>query len=297
MIPLNPDQLFARVARDVPDELHGHIYVVGSMACAYHFRANLIERTVYTKDADLVVHPAGAPSSCKHIAMTLLGEGWRRTVNPSCHAMAQPEPHDELRAIRLNPPNSTDYFIEFLSVPQPDQLEYQKWIPVKLDDGWYGLPSFRFLALTHFERYTSSHGIEYATPPLMALAHLLSHRKLGTQRISAKIDGKRVLRSAKDLGRVLAIAELSGRAATESWPETWLAAIEECFPTAWRMLAKDAGAGLRQLLNDRDALDEAWLTCDVGLLLGRSTTAERLQDIGERLLMDAVEPLKVLATR
>ena len=196
---LDPTALFTRIATDVPSELHRHLFVTGSLAAAYHFQAKLEGRAINTKDADLVVHPAGNVDSCRHMARTLLDLGWTRTAE--CYPKRNPDPVDELRAIRLYPPGPHDYFIEFLNLPQQGQAEPKRWIPLEMDDGWYGLPSFRFLGVTSLGRLTSSVGLEYASPSMMALANLLSHPRVGLDRIeSGPMQG--LLRSAKDLGRV-----------------------------------------------------------------------------------------------
>jgi hypothetical protein len=45
---------------------------------------------------------------------------------------------------------------------------------------------------------------------MMAAANLLSHKELGTARMTGAIEGRSLLRSAKDLGRVLSLAWLAG---------------------------------------------------------------------------------------
>ncbi|MBX3415396.1 MAG: hypothetical protein KF708_22120, partial [Pirellulales bacterium] len=74
---LDPETLFQRLATDLPPTLRKHLFVTGSLAAAYHFRDQLIGRAVNTKDADLVVHPAGDTESCCRIAQQLLQLGWR----------------------------------------------------------------------------------------------------------------------------------------------------------------------------------------------------------------------------
>jgi hypothetical protein len=37
MNKLDPKELFERIARDVPTELHQHLFVTGSLAAAYHY--------------------------------------------------------------------------------------------------------------------------------------------------------------------------------------------------------------------------------------------------------------------
>ena len=75
---LDPELLFQRLVDDLPTDLQEHAFVVGSLAAAYHFRVELRRQGVNTKDADLVVHPAGHTVSCAAMAERLLDLGWRR---------------------------------------------------------------------------------------------------------------------------------------------------------------------------------------------------------------------------
>lgn len=189
--------------------------LVGSLAAAWAFRDVLAERGVNTKDADVLVTPAGALPEAAAVAQRLLAEGWVRAKQ--CVPRSSAEPSDELEAIRLHPPHTDSYFVELLGVPLTDQSEARMWHAFELDDGWYGLPTFRFMGLaTHAPELLPS-GLRTAHPAMMALANLLSHPSLGTQRMGTRkptgvfggevTDGK--LRSAKDLGRVLALARLT----------------------------------------------------------------------------------------
>jgi hypothetical protein len=292
MTRLDPVALFQRIASDVPRELHDNLFVTGSLAAAYSFQAALEGRGVNTKDADLLVHPAGNVVSCQQMTERLLAIGWTRT--DECYAKPSPEPYDDLRAIRLFPPDSHDYFIEFLNLPARDQKAAKCWIPIRLPDGWYGLPSFRFMGLTSLDRQRASMGLEYASPPMMALANLLSHPQVGTERIQSGTM-KDTLRSAKDLGRVLALAWLAGREETTRWLGLWQTGLQQCFPDDWRELARNSGRGLQELLADAAALEEARRTTDLGLLNGKGVTSEMLRITGERLLQDLIEPLNLEA--
>lgn len=292
MTRLDPAKLFQRLAKDIPAELHQHLIVTGSLAAAYRFQTKLEGRAVNTKDADLIVHPSGHVESCQHIANHLLQIGWRRTEQ--CFPQKTKQPIETLRAIRLYPPRSMDYFIEFLNLPRKSQKAGKAWLPVKLEDGWYGLPSFRFMGLVTEDRLTSKSNIQYASPAMMALSNLLSHQKVGTDRIeSGTMRG--TLRSAKDLGRVIALAYLTGRDDTEAWLAAWERSLKKCFPTDHIKLAKHVGDGLVELLNDQTALSEAHQTTEIGLLNGLGVTTPMLKATGERLLVDVIEPLAKLA--
>ncbi len=289
MNKLDPYKLFSQIAADVPSELHQHLFVTGSLAAAYHYRTELQGQAINTKDADLVIHPAGNISSCREMTEQLLHLGWRRTEG--CFSQAQQEPVDDLRAIRLLPPASDEYFIEFLNIPEQDQLEAKRWIPISLADGWYGLPSFRYLGVVSQGRLRSEMGLEYAAPSMMALANLLSHPEVGTSRIeSGSMRG--ILRSAKDLGRVIALARLAGRDEVELWQQPWVEAIQVCFPSSWNTLLTNIGSGLEELLNDANALQEAQQTTDIGILNGMDVSADELRAEGERFMVDLIEPLR-----
>ena len=110
--------------------------------------------------------------------------------------------------------------------------------------------------------------------------------------MSDTIGGRSLLRSAKDLGRVLALARLATREETEQWPNEWAHALRKSFPRDYRQLARRAGAGLRRLLDDADALEEARQAVDHGLLAGFQTTMGELRAVGLQLLADAITPLE-----
>jgi hypothetical protein len=160
-----------------------------------------------------------------------------------------------------------------------------------LPDGWYCLPSFRFLGLTAFDRRRAHNGFAYASPAMMALANLLSHPKVGAERIGESIGGRSLLRSAKDLGRVLALARLASRDDVEAWAEQWASALQKAFPVDHRELAARAGNGLRALIQEPHALEDARHAVDVGLLAGYQVTVDELRAIARQIFADAIEPL------
>jgi len=188
-----------------------------------------------------------------------------------------------------------DYFVEILNLPEIGQKEIKAWTPVEVHGGWYGLPSFKFQVLCICGRLRSDSGLEYASPAMMALGNLLSHPLVRPERMSLPIGGQTILRSAKDLGRVLALAHLSSRDDVENWLGPWRDALEVCLPADWRGLARVVGAGLHELLANETVLREARHTCEVGILRGRGVTLDNLRATGERLLADVVRPLEVAA--
>jgi len=290
LIELDPKNLFRRLAGEIPKILHPHVLIVGSLAAAYHYRSQLKTRAVNTKDADLIVHPAGDVGSCRKIAEKLLKQGWTRT--DKCYPMSRPKPTKDLRVIRLNPPKSRDFFVEILGLPKKTQKDLVVWVPVRLSDGWYVIGCYRFMAVTSLGRLRSAEGLEYASPSAMSLANLLAHSELGQQRMSERIGGQSILRSAKDLGRVLALAWLEGREGTAEWVAAWRRMLKGCFPSKWRTLVKGVGSGLRALLDNRVVLEEARITTEVGLLNRLNVTTEMLRVTGERLLVDVISSLE-----
>ncbi len=222
----------------------------------------------------------------------MLEAGWRPL--PKCKPGLKGDAVSQLSVVRLNPPQSDAYFIELLGLPLRSQTEAKLMIPFEAKGDWYALPSFRFMSVLTCERLTRN-TIAYASASMMALANLLAHRELGTARVSEAIAGRNPLRAAKDLGRVLALARLEAREATEAWPERWRVALQTCFPAEWRRLAMQAGDGLRALLSDAGALDDALHTVTVGLLDGKNVNVEQLRSLGEQVLADVIEPLRRLA--
>lgn len=286
-VVIEPRALLRRLAAELPVDLVAQVFVIGSLAAACHHTSRLVGGGVRTKDADLVVYPADNSGGAQGIARRLRALGWRhRDLSPFQPGTAD-TPANQLPAIRLYPPEHDDYFVELLIVPAGEHPGAKPWLQVELDDGWYGLPSFEFLALTLFERESLPGGLAYAHPSMMALANLLSHRTLTPHRMSSPVGGRTVERHAKDLGRVLALAHLESRAEVELWGARWVAALQITFPTRWPTLACGVGDGLRALL-DSPAFDEALHCCQVGLLAGQGVSGLNLRATAARLLVGAV---------
>jgi hypothetical protein len=118
--------------------------------------------------------------------------------------------------------------------------------------------------------------------------------------MSGRIGGREIKRSNNDLGRVLAIAylaEIRDEDALMKWPEVWFSALRSTFGEDFRDRASRAGTGIRTLISPShvEDLDEAHHTCVYGLLASNPPTRDQLRMAGERLLVDAIEPLQVLA--
>ncbi len=102
MSDLDPADVFRRLHQDFPEPLRRHIFVVGSLAAAYHFRAALEDHAVNTKDADIVVYPAGHVVSCRRIAERLFRDRWTR--REASYPLKARQPLGDLRTLRLDPP-------------------------------------------------------------------------------------------------------------------------------------------------------------------------------------------------
>jgi len=281
-VTVDPSLVLRLLAADVPSTLHPNLLLAGSLAAAYHYRTDA-QREVLTKDADLVVQPAGATSECLETARQLLEHGWRPT--PAMKPGRAESPDDDLTLIRLYPPNSEIYFVELMAMPAPAQVPVKTWVRVELQgtayDGWYVVPSFRYVSLFANDAQRSEVGIHYASPALMALANMLSHQVVGKTTIA----GSNTLRSAKDLGRAITLARLATAEDLETWPAKWWAALQAHFVGEASDLARRAGDGVKALLADGDALVQAVELANTGLLVGRTVTRPQFEIAGEQLLV------------
>ncbi len=298
---LDPKQVVQELAREIPTEYHSTLFLVGSLAVAYHFRTALAGFTINTKDADLVVTVTPEDvSRCGKLAEELLARGWtRRDRDPERPPQPSSLPHEKLPAIRLYPPKSSGFFIEFLGVPAIDAVEPQAWIPLRLnaaraqDSGWYGLPLFRFMGLCAEDLLPTETSIRGARPSHMALSLLLPHAEIGTHRMTSPMGSRKILRSAKDLGRAITISRLEGREHVESWPEAWNRILRKCFPKTHQEVAAGTGKGLRALIADPATLEEAYYSATYqGFLVQQAVTLDGFRGAAERLLVDAIEPFE-----
>jgi len=297
MKDLSPRKVLEQVAGAVPSACRKNIIVVGSLAAGYHFFGDSDDRPVRTKDIDCILSPRGeAVATGGILATQLLAAGWtHRTEGGFGRPQESPVPACTLSAVRLYPPGSTAWFLELLTLPESECETGKNWLPIRLSDGYFGLSSFEFLSVAAFRPLDTELGIRYARPEMMALANLLSHRVISPDTMSTMIQDRAIKRSNKDLGRVLALARLSNDTEIERWPQQWGEALKACFPTRWRDLAMSAGEGLKQLLSSERDLEEALITCNVGLLAREPATLDQFRATGERFLQDALAPLAKLA--
>lgn len=292
---IHPQEVLQRLQRDVPAPVQPDFMLIGSLAVALHFRDRL-SAGVRTKDADLVLHPAGKLEACRAAAESLLAKGWqRRRPKRSCYPLGADTPAKDLRAIRLFPPDDARYFVEFLTVPAVGQQEAMHWERVVLEDGvaeehrgHYGVPSFRYLGLLQVGTLPAEiGGFRYAAPSMMALAALLSHRRpLDRETTMSEAVGDRTLRRcSKDLGRVLTLSHLCGaEQVLDQWAGVWAQSLGQAFPAEVDELVRTAGGGLEDLLADPVLRDEAVHSCVTGLLVGQGVGAAALQAAGVRVL-------------
>ncbi|MDP3849215.1 MAG: hypothetical protein Q8Q59_01840 [Luteolibacter sp.] len=299
MSQISPSKVLAEVAAAVPPACRENVVIIGSLAAGYHFFQNDESKAVRTKDVDCVLEPFhAAVGAGQTITRQLLDAGWQRMLTGAHQNPGDARtPVDELPAVRLYPPgvdtaSEEAWFIELLTVPESAEVG-NKWTRLPLAEGHFGLPTFRFLAITAFDPLPAGNlDIRYARPEMMALANLLEHPEIKPETMSSMFAGRSIKRSNKDLGRVLAIATLADLDDYRPWAKSWLEALQTCFPNEWSQLALRAGAGLRALLRSGNDFEEAYHTCMNGLLASQPLSLEALRAAGNRVLGDAVETLE-----
>jgi len=301
MSQLSPHVVLSQVAAAIPENCRHRIIIIGSLAAAHAYFGTDTSKGVRTKDVDCVLEPfSSAVETGQNIVRELLDSGWQRRQQGEHQKPGNENtPTDQLPAVRLYPPDvSPDsegaWFLEFLTVPKSTTETGKSWTPLKLHEGYFGLPSFRFLSIAAVEPETLPDlGLRRARPEMMALANLLEHPTIGASTMSSPIGGRTLKRANKDLGRVLAITTLADLDDYRPWGDRWKAAL--AFTGEWRDLALRTGQGIRLLLNSEEDLEEAHHSCINGLLSSHRTTLGALRAAGERLIGDAVERLEWLA--
>lgn len=305
MSDVRPWQALDRIAQAVPPSCRPHIVIIGSLAAGYAFFGEHEQMAVRTKDIDCLLKPFQvAVEKGQAIARQLLDAGWQPKRDGDFSKPGTPQtPDHDLPAIRLYPPEValTDpnaWFIELLTEPESTASQGRQFTRVVLDEGHYGLPSFRYLAVTGYLPQRIEHlGISHARPSMMALANLLEHPRVRPELIKGGFEGRAIKRSNKDLGRVLALGYLTEDRHPGSlrfWAREWQQALTQCFPREASVLAQQVGGGLRTLLASPTNFDEAYHTCANGLLAAFGVDQATLRETGERILGDAVERLEEL---
>jgi hypothetical protein len=295
---VSPKKVIEQVARSIPQNCQNNIVIVGSLAVGYQLLPDDVQHQVRTKDIDCVLSPrVEAVSRSQQIVQELISVGWKhRNEGEFSIPGTESTPTDNLPAIRLFPPHSEDWWLEFLTEPESNKQEGKTFERVSLESGDFGIPSFAFTSIAVYKSDPSEFGVCIARPEMMALANMLEHQRIKNDPIKGLFFRSReVKRSNKDLGRVLAIAWLGQDTSLENWPSIWREGLEHCFPDRWRSLAGTAGDGIRALIANQDDMEEATETCINGLLSGRDVNRASLTATAERLLVFAAEPLAKLA--
>lgn len=291
---LSPRKVLERVSQALPATVRERVIVVGSLAAGFRFFGDRGGWEVRTKDADCLLSPRlEALGAGTALADELLGARWTyHPVDEFPEAGTSETPQERLPVLRLDPPDRPGWFLEVLGAHGADDLRERSFDRIETSQGHFALASFRYLALCEHNPLETDVGVRIARPEAMALANLLAHPEIRADLISQPLHGVFVKRSNKDLGRVLAIAALSGDEAVEGWAEIWGDDLRTCFSEEAAALARRAGSGLRALLDSPEHLEEARRTCVYGLLAQRPPSTEALLAVGRRLVQDAVEPLE-----
>jgi len=128
--------------------------------------------------------------------------------------------------------------------------------------------------VTQFKPVIHASGLQLASVATMALSNLLHHPQIEEKRMSDPIEGRLIKRANKDLGRVVAMANLSDQIdenAVEGWPDIWRQAMNELgAPEGTRAKLGSINSGMQALLESREDQDEALHSVNFGLLSNRT---------------------------
>ena len=298
MDSLAPGAVLKQVAEALPVACRDQVIIIGSLAAAYHFFGTDADKELRTKDVDCMLAPhAKAVAAARDVAEQLLAAKWTlRTDDPKWAKAGTVDQADEdLPLVRLHPPANTAWFIELMGVPAQatDGLPVKAYERLTTSIGDFALCSFGFLGLAEWKPNDTPFGVRTASPEMMALANLLHHPEIRPEIMSGGGFGSNpVKRSNKDLGRALALAYLTQPSELEAWSGRWMDALIARYPSRARALALVAGSGLRQLLRSEEDLDQAVLTCNLGLLSSMDVSRDMMLGTGQRVLAEVIESLE-----
>jgi len=292
----SPDELMGQLAGALPPECRESTIVIGSLAAAYHFYGGDREKLVQTKDIDCLLSPnVKALPVARTMFEKLLDSRWEPMFDPRWPAPGTAEtPLDDLPMVRLCPPGNPEWNLELLNAPGASGPEKRMASRLETKHGHFQLCSFSYLGLAEVDPLPTPYGILVARPEMMALANALHHPAIGEERMAGLIEGRRIKRSNKDLGRVLVLAWLAERKDPDAllgWAGAWKHGLQTRFPGDWERLAARTGSGIEALLASEPDLDEAHHAAIHGLLRSFMIGPEALAATGRRLLLDAVKSL------
>lgn len=269
---VDPEAVILALADAVPADWRRHIVVIGSLAAGYHcLRARRL--SVRTKDADCLLDPRHtAQQAATGITNALFDAAWafkpwgRFTIGTST------TPLDDLPVVRLHPPGSTDWFIELLTSARPNSpLRDPERVTTSRGD--LQLCGFPALDLAAYQA-PHVHGVRVAMPAMLALVNLIGHVEESGRTMSMKIAGREMLRSSKDLGRVLALAYLAelddqdGSGGVGAWPGLWHGGLRDRYPDTIGTVAATCGDGLLRIQRHPNQIEDAYHSAIHGLLAG-----------------------------
>jgi len=278
---LDANVVLHKLALALPKNLHQDLIVVGSLAAA----AQLVHDSsteLRTKDVDGMLAPnARAAVAASELAVALMDKGWEPRVDKEKYVFpaGSTTPAEKLPVIRLLPPDSrhTEWFLELLGAPPalaPDKsgsVRYSNRVQTSKSD--FEIPSFAYLGVTQFRPVRHESGLQLAAVPMMALSNLLHHPGISDQVMSEMVASRKIKRSNKDLGRVIAMAFLADELnedSVEQWPELWRTALQELSaPAETQAKLSTVNRGIHALRNSHDDQNEALHSINNGLLSSR----------------------------
>jgi len=290
---VSPRAVLARIAEQVPPDCRDNLIVVGSLAAAYHLLDEGAD-LVRTKDVDCLLVPrVEAVRAGTTVAEALLEAGWRpQTEGPHGRPGSEATGDADLPVVRLFAPESTDWYIELLTVLDASDPRDRAFERVVLGGGeHYALASCRYLDVVAHDPTDTPAGLRCARLAMLVPSNLLRNPTIRPDRMQAAA-GLGPRRSNKDLGRVLTISRLAGRDVVQAWPAAWAAALQARYGERWQELGRQVGAGIRALLRSEGDLQEALDLSRLGLLAQVPMAPDEFRIVGERLLVDAIEPFE-----